>query len=84
VGKEDQGKPHVIKRKAVLGLFYRNRNSKNPEVEGSGEEVPQRLQARGYLADARLPHITWPHAWRITPEGEAVWLRINADENVRK
>ncbi|MGY4358556.1 hypothetical protein ACVWZR_007682 [Bradyrhizobium sp. i1.3.1] len=82
--KKIKESPMWPSEKKILGLFYRARNSEKPQVEGSGEEVPQRLYARGYLSDARLPHITWPYAWRITPEGEKVWLRINAGENVKK
>ncbi len=53
---------------AALGGFFRSRREP-ADIKGAGLQITSRLVTRGYIEVAEGKH-------RITPAGEAEWLRL--------
>jgi hypothetical protein len=67
-----------------LGAYYRAKDGPDSALKGGGYETVKRLMARGYIVSAVPDHDPLLPVCKITPEGEAAWLRINGGENVKK
>jgi len=63
---------------AALGGFFRA-GGKPAEVKGAGLQVTSRLVTRGYIETAESDGKKRQH--RITPAGEAEWLRLTKSDD---
>jgi len=61
-----------------LGAYYAARNEKLSYIKGAGIGTVERLEARGFISVAEERGDRVPF-YRITPEGEAAWLRLEND-----
>jgi predicted DNA-binding transcriptional regulator AlpA len=60
---------------AGLGAYYYARNEKLSYVKGAGINTTERLEARGFISVTERRGDRVPY-YRITPEGQAAWLRL--------
>ena len=73
--KEVCGSPLGKREMAGLGAYYDARNEKLNYIKGAGINTSERLEARGFISVAEKRGDRVPY-YRITPEGEAAWLRL--------
>lgn len=73
--KEVCASPLGKRELAGLGAYYGARNEKLSYIKGAGINTAERLEARGFISVAEKRGDRVPY-YRITPEGEAEWLRM--------
>jgi predicted DNA-binding transcriptional regulator AlpA len=73
--KEVCASPLGKRELAGLGAYYDARNEKLSYIKGAGINTTERLEARGFIfvAEKRGDRVSY---YRIIPEGEAAWLRL--------
>jgi len=75
MGKRSLREPTWKRETAGLGAYYDARNEKLSCIKGAGINTIERLEARGFISVAEERGDRVPY-YRITPEGEAAWLRL--------